>query len=337
VNTEPLVSVVMSVYNSDQYLNEAIESILNQTYKNFEFIIIDDGSTDESLEVIKKYKAEDDRIVLISRENKGLPYSLNEGISMAKGEYIARMDADDISLPDRLMEQVHYMVSNPGIGICGTWAEVFGDGISFSILKHPEKHCELFPKLLFSVCFVHPSVMFRTSIIMGQSDRYNEEYVCAQDYELWLKLIKKTEFGNIPKVLLKYRQTSNSITSTMNSSKSNLRYHLLNKVFSVLLCELNIYNNERRSKLHYVVASNERLRLNTVDICELNSYFKEIINANLKIDLFTHKELMLILSKKFFVAVYFEAKRNYKVLLKVIRYKLFYLGLLNYLRSYFTL
>ena len=94
----PLVSVVMSVYNSEKYLKEAIESILNQTYTNFEFIIVNDGSTDSSLDIIQEYMKKDERIVLISRDNKGLPYSLNEGIEKAKGKYIARMDADDISL-----------------------------------------------------------------------------------------------------------------------------------------------------------------------------------------------------------------------------------------------
>ncbi|HIP11775.1 MAG TPA: glycosyltransferase family 2 protein, partial [Arcobacter sp.] len=102
----PMVSVLLSVYNGEKYLDEAIESILNQTYQDFEFIIINDGSTDKSLEIIEKYKKEDNRIVVISRENKGLIYSLNEGISQAKGKYIARMDADDISLATRFEEQV---------------------------------------------------------------------------------------------------------------------------------------------------------------------------------------------------------------------------------------
>jgi len=114
------VSIVMSVYNAQKYLDEAIESILNQTYSNFEFIIINDGSTDKSLEIIENYAKKDSRIIVINRENKGLIYSLNEGIRKANGKYIARMDADDISLPQRLEKQVEFMEKNKNIGICGT-------------------------------------------------------------------------------------------------------------------------------------------------------------------------------------------------------------------------
>ena len=114
----PLVSVVLSVYNAEKHIVEAIESILTQSYKNFEFIIIDDGSTDGSLEIIKSY--DDERIILISRENKGLIASLNEGIEQAKGKYIARMDADDISLSSRFEEQVTFMEMHEEVGICGT-------------------------------------------------------------------------------------------------------------------------------------------------------------------------------------------------------------------------
>lgn len=169
MNTMPLISVVMPVYNAELYLDEAIQSITNQTYKKFEFIIINDGSTDKSLEIIKKYKDEYSRIVLISRENKGLVFSLNEGISKAKGKYIARMDADDISLSTRLEEQVAFMEENQEIGVCGSWVEVFGDNRKNTIWKMPKSNEELKTRLLFSVPVAHPSVMMRKEIL----DKYN--------------------------------------------------------------------------------------------------------------------------------------------------------------------
>ena len=119
-----LISVVLPVFNGDKYLSEAIESILNQTYINFEFIIINDGSTDGSLTIIENYRVKDNRIVVISRENKGLIASLNEGIRIANGGYIARMDQDDLSLPTRLEEQVKFMDSNQ-LDICGTYVQLF--------------------------------------------------------------------------------------------------------------------------------------------------------------------------------------------------------------------
>ena len=124
----------MSVYNGEKYLAEAIKSILNQTYKNFEFIIVNDGSKDNSVEIIKNYMKKDNRIVLIDRENKGLPYSLNEGISIAKGQYIARMDADDISLSNRFEKQIKYMEENK-IDVCGSYIKLFGDNTKEQIVN----------------------------------------------------------------------------------------------------------------------------------------------------------------------------------------------------------
>lgn len=138
----------MSVYNGEKYLAEAIESILNQTYKNFELIIINDGSKDNSVEIIKNYMKQDNRIVLIDRENKGLPYSLNEGISVAKGEYIARMDADDISLPTRFEKQVDYMQKNE-LDVCGSYIKLFGDNRKEQVIKNPITNEDIRFSLLF--------------------------------------------------------------------------------------------------------------------------------------------------------------------------------------------
>ena len=132
---EPIISVVMPVYNGDKYLQEAIESILNQTEGDFEFIIINDGSTDDSPALIDKYRELDSRIKVITQENKGLISSLNTGIDEAKGKYIARMDADDVSLPERFRTQLEYMEKNSKIGACGSWAKVFDEGRNH-LIKH---------------------------------------------------------------------------------------------------------------------------------------------------------------------------------------------------------
>ncbi|MCT7481732.1 glycosyltransferase family 2 protein [Aliarcobacter cryaerophilus] len=198
------ISVVMSVYNGEKYLAEAIESILNQTYKNFELIIINDGSKDNSVEIIKNYMKQDNRIVLIDRENKGLPYSLNEAISIAKGEYIARMDADDISLPTRFEKQIDYMQKNE-LDVCGSYIKIFGDNRKERIIKNPITNEDIRFSLLFFSCLAHPTVMFKKEVF--DKVKYRVDYKVAQDYQLWCDIVNADfKIGNIPEVLLNYRE-----------------------------------------------------------------------------------------------------------------------------------
>lgn len=199
----PLISVVMSVYNGDKYLAEAIDSVLSQSYSNFELIIVNDGSTDSSIEIIYEYINKDDRIIVINRENKGLPYSLNEGIAKARGEYIARMDADDICLPDRFEKQIEYLNKN-NLDLCGTFIERFGDNINNNILKHPLKHNDIKFRLLFTSSFAHPTVMMKKEIF--NKVKYRPMYKVAQDYQLWIDIVNAGfKVGNLPEVLLRYR------------------------------------------------------------------------------------------------------------------------------------
>jgi glycosyltransferase involved in cell wall biosynthesis len=201
-----LISVIMPVYNSEKYLAKAIESILNQTYKNFEFIIINDGSNDSSVEIIKKYIKEDKRIILIDRkENKGIVYSLIEGINQARGEFIARMDADDVSLPKRFEIQIEYMIKNK-LDVCGSFIQLIRKGIKERIINFPIKHTDIRYTLLFGNVFSHPTVIFRRKVF--QKVLYNPDYEPAEDYKLWCDILVNTDFkvGNVPEVLLYYRK-----------------------------------------------------------------------------------------------------------------------------------
>ena len=330
VSKTPLISVVMSVFNTEMYLNKSIESILKQSYKNFEFIIIDDGSTDSSLSIILNYMKKDKRMVLISRENKGLPYSLNEGIDKSKGKYIARMDADDISLSTRLAEQIEFMEKNNEIGIVGTWIEIFGNNISNKISKHPKYHNELNVRLLFSVCFAHPTVMIRKKVIDDYKLRYNEEYVIAQDYELWSRMEKVTRMANIQKVLLLYRIFNTSIT---NTKRVELRYELMSKIFNKVLQKLNIQNTEEENKLHFTIGLNERISKENIDLLVLNIYLSKIIKANEKIKYFDEKFLREFLGKKFLVVFYFQVKRKNYQFFKALSSLHLYHGLVNIIKD----
>jgi glycosyltransferase involved in cell wall biosynthesis len=215
----PLCSVVMSVYNGEVYLKEAIDSILQQSYDNFEFIIIDDASSDGSLEIILSYK--DSRIVLIQNEkNLFLAASLNKGIRIAKGKYIVRMDADDISMKDRLLKQVSFMESNPQVGISGTCSEIIGHGSGFGNYSQDDQTIKF--KLLHECHLLHPTLILRKELIFENNLFYNEEYRKNQDYELFVRAIDITEFANLPDRLIKYRQTEDNVKREVHNQKENV-------------------------------------------------------------------------------------------------------------------
>ena len=185
---KPLISVIMSVYNGENYLNEAIESILNQTYANLEFIIINDGSTDKSLDIINSYT--DKRIILINQQNKGLTKSLNIGIEQSNGEYIARQDADDISLPTRFDDFINFLnASSNKIDLYSTPASVVDDkGTKIKDIPNYFKRNAFNSKFLnFSNCLIHGSLIVDSSLL--KRFKYNEKYRYAQDFELYHRLL----------------------------------------------------------------------------------------------------------------------------------------------------
>lgn len=215
----PKVSVIMAVYNGGEYLRLAIDSILQQSFRDFEFIIINDGSQDNSLEVLTEYAKIDDRIRIISRENKGLVASLNEGIAEAKTPLIARMDADDICLPERLTKQVEFLHQHEDIVCVGTAQIIIDeDGDELTTLNVPTGDREIQEKLLQGNCPIeHPSVMFRTDVVKALNG-YRKEFETAEDYDLWLRIGELGKLANINKPLIKYRYLNSSI-SAANQSK----------------------------------------------------------------------------------------------------------------------
>jgi glycosyltransferase involved in cell wall biosynthesis len=201
--TSATVTVLMPVYNGEIYLREAIESILHQTYTDFEFLIINDGSTDNSESIIKAYN--DSRIRYIKNEsNLKLITTLNKGIELAKGKYIVRMDADDISTPNRIDKQVAFLEKNQEVGLCGSWFTAFGD-VQESLCKYEENHQEILFKMFYQCHFCHPSLIIRKKVFEGMKRPFNPHYIHAEDYELYFQLSKKWKFHNLQESLLKYR------------------------------------------------------------------------------------------------------------------------------------
>lgn len=205
----PLVSIVMAAYNEEKYIREAIESILNQTYPHFEFIIINDGSTDKTEEVILSFQ--DARIRYVRNEqNLRLIASLNKGLALAEGKYIARMDSDDISLPDRLQIQVDFMEAHPEIGISGAQLIVFGS--ENTTMNYPLAHEDLQLRLLITSCFPNNLVIFRNKLVKQYHLAFTEGYHHGEDFKFWTQWLQLTEGANLPDYLVKYRFHASSVS-----------------------------------------------------------------------------------------------------------------------------
>jgi len=201
-NNDPRVTVLMPAYNCEEYVRDAIDSILNQSFTDFEFLIINDGSTDKTKEIITSYH--DSRIRYMENElNIGIVATLNKGAELARGELIARMDADDISLPKRLKLQVEFMDNNPEVGVVGTWARLVDK--KGSMLG---RVCKASGKVLGARYWVpspiiHPSAVIRRSLLLA--NLYRPHAWHSEDYDLWLRMVKSTRIDNLQKFLLLYR------------------------------------------------------------------------------------------------------------------------------------
>ncbi|WP_342436197.1 glycosyltransferase [Paenibacillus sp. FSL L8-0436] len=224
------ISVIMPVYNNAMFLHEAVTTILLQTLNDLELIIIDDGSTDGSAGII--HEIMDTRVKKIFHtENMGIVTSLNQGLDLAQGEYIARMDSDDIAALNRLEVQAYFMDTNPAIDICGTG---YTTNYLGPVKLNPMHHEEIKVWLLFYSCILHPSVMMRRSSIDRLGIRYDCNYPHAEDYELWNRLSSSAKFANLPHNLMYYRphegQVSNKHRVIQDDSARRIRQRQLSQL-----------------------------------------------------------------------------------------------------------
>jgi len=210
---KPPVSVVMSVFNGERFLAEAVESILGQTFGDFEFIIVDDGSTDGSPRILHSYANGDSRVRIYHQPNQGLAHSLNRGCALARGRYIARMDADDVSVPDRLMWQVRLMEEYPELGAAGGWVEyIDNQGRVFGDLHCPLDNQSIRSDLYQLGCpLCHPATIMRKSVFLATGG-YREPFLDAEDYDLWLRFAEHSQLANLDRVVLKYRHHAGQVS-----------------------------------------------------------------------------------------------------------------------------
>ena len=244
--SRPLVTVFIPMYKSEQYISECIDSILNQTYKNLEILVIDDGSTDNSVNIIKSYT--DPRIRLLQNEsNKGIPYTRNRGLQELKGKYLAVMDSDDISYLTRIEDQVEFMEAHPEVTVLGTFFETYRRFISskFTRYRTPE---ELKVGLLFECQIANPTAMIRVQTLKDYGIQYNEECFVAQDYEIWTQIVKYSSLAILPKVLHKYRWGHANVTQKSRQAKIERRKRIISNIHNNMLdfYQFNLTNEDKR-------------------------------------------------------------------------------------------
>jgi len=217
------LAIVMSVFNEGKNIATAIDSILSQSYRHWDLIIVDDGSTDDTVKVIQSYTDQHNNVQLLSnRTNLGLAHSLNKAIKNSDSEYIARMDADDIAFPNRLEAQISYLESHPEIDVLGTGAKVVSGSSSANVLK-PEHHDEIVASIEKINPFFHSSVTMRRGFIESVGG-YDAQCLRAQDYDLWLRGVDNAKYHNLPEVLMIYTSRNQSFLSIIYG----LRVRLVN-------------------------------------------------------------------------------------------------------------
>ena len=288
----PYISVIMSVYNTkEEWLRLSIESILTQTYENFEFIIVLDAPTDNSEKIVEEYQNIDDRIIVIKNEsNLGITKSLNKGLSIAKGDYIARMDSDDISVESRFEKQLNFMELNKKISAVGSYIANFGTGkITIGSYQWRKRTEEEKVRLLFGNAGIpHPTAFIRKSFLTDNNIRYNEKYEKSQDFGLWVDITKNGGYiYQLDKVLLLYRVSSTQISNANKSDQT--KFH--DMIIKDQLCDLFnptvdeyrmhldlIHHTCRYSCENYIDYINKLIKINN----EKKIYDSEIFKKELK-------------------------------------------------------
>jgi len=283
----------MPVFNGEKYLREAVESILSQTFKDFKFIIIDDCSVDNSWRILNSY--DNQRICIIRNEtNLGLPKTRNIGLSLARGEYLAIMDADDISLPKRLERQVNFMDEHPEIGICGTWARQFGSDEQ-EVWKYKIKHEDIHMGLLFSNRMNHSSLMLRRKYLSQHNIIYDIFFEYAEDYDLYVRCAVHFKLANIPEVLVHCRAHENQVTK-IDADKVEFYNKLVQRN---QLERLGVNINADELNLHYILG--KRLSIHTLDfINRIEDWLIKLIKANIATQYYQQKSFKHFIANKYF-------------------------------------
>lgn len=285
----PKISVVMPAYNAEKYIGKSIDSILNQTYGDFEFIIINDGSKDSTKEIILSYS--DNRIVYLENEiNSGIVVTLNKGLEYATGEYIARMDADDIAVAERLEKQIEFMEKNKDVGVLGTGICIFGEDVHEQVRVFTTNPEQLKAELIFNSCIAHPTVMMRSNILKSNGLSYDLEYAGAEDYNLWWKIAKISQIATIPDLLVKYRIHSSQITK----KKDEKYYKMMKKLMEERFSDIGFKSSDIEKKVFMKYCLGEYETFSQKEVEELVDCLVHLLRCNKLNKYFSQKKLIKI-------------------------------------------
>lgn len=285
----PKVTVLMAVKNSEKYLEQSIKSILQQQYKNFAFLIIDDASEDQTPRIIKSFR--DKRIRLITNKKAvGLTKNLNFGMKMSLSKYIVRMDADDLAHRTRIKKQVDFMEKNPSIDVSGSWIKTLG--VREYEWKFPVSDSEIKMELLFSNPLAHPSIIIRPESFKRFNIEYDEHYLYSQDFELWARSIKYLNFSNIGEVLLFYRLRKDHFNALKQAPKQKFIRDIYR--FQLSRLGLDVNKEDVLTKHLQFVGKNHNL----LDFINIPLWSKRLYEANLTSRVYNPNEFRNYLIKK---------------------------------------
>lgn len=291
---KPKVTVIMPVFNREKYLKESIESILNQTFSDFEFLIIDDGSTDNGEKIIKEYEKKDPRIRLLNNtKKKGIVGALNTGIEQAKGDYIARMDSDDISLPERIEKQISFLEKNPEVGACGTWVKVFGKHENM-IWNMPVDFENIKSTMLFSTGVANPTGVIRRRLFSELKFWYDDNLIVAEDYDFWTRIAEATKIANLSEVLFLYRTHDSNIGVTSNNKE---KVQCSKKVMLKQIEKMKISPTDEELDIHEKIG-NSRIIGGKEFIRRANAWLDKLSEANKKTRRYEEKSFQKVINQK---------------------------------------
>lgn len=326
------VTVFMPVYNSEKYLNTSIDSILNQTYKNFELLIIDDGSTDSSMDIINSYN--DTRIKVIkNNENKGLPYTRNLGLNLSTGDYIAIMDSDDISYPNRLEKQVDFLEKNQEIDILSSNCDELVDEVILKTKSVNKKSDEVKLELNFRCCIGNPTVMMRRKSIIDKNISYREECFIAQDYSFWVDCISSCNFYHMKESLIAYRTGHNNITKKTVQKKAEERKKIIDEIRTRALKNNGFVLSQNELNHFNKVFSDPKLELTKDDFILIKNILKKLQYINNDKKIFDKKTFSNITKYRLVTRICEEKQISLKDKLNLIMFKFKYESIYTFISS----
>ena len=322
MESAPLVTVLIPIKNGAKYLLACLNSVINQTYSNLEILLINDHSSDNSISLINTIK--DNRITVASIHEAGIVAALNYGLSISRGEYVARLDIDDIALPSRIEEQTIYLNNHKAVGVVGSW--VRGFGTQRKVFQFPVSSNSIKCELLFNPPFAHPAVMFRKSSLTSKSITYTTKYPHVEDYAMWLKLAKYTEFYNIPKVLTLHRFHPHQVSTIHGSAQSRARKRLQRDI----LLDIGITQLDMVSHLRL---NNSSLKLSSNQFTKLSSWVDIIIKANKNSQRYDNTAIQIALGRRYLAFVLRLKDTNIWYKLKLLNRMLVYIALSDIIKK----